>query len=88
MNAILTSNRIDNIIGDITVDSRVDTLLDDPSSAVYVSKENTLETSATSLRVIVDAHVNRYSDIRAFFMQLVILKDLNQHLFRFPDMII
>ena len=67
MSAILTSNRIDNVIGDVTVDNRVDTLLDDPSSAVYVSKENTLETSATSLRIIVDAHVNDSSDIRAFY---------------------
>ena len=67
MNAILTSNRIDKVIDDITVDSRVNTLLDDPSSAVYVSKENTLETSATSLKIIVDAHVNRFSDIRAFY---------------------
>jgi len=67
MNAILTSNRIDNVIGDVTVDSRVDTLLDDPSSAVYVSKENILETSATSLKIIVDAHVNNFSDIRAFY---------------------
>ena len=67
MNAILTSNRIDNVIGDITVDSRVDTLLGDPSSAIYVSKENILETSATSLKIIVDAHVNRFSDIRAFY---------------------
>ena len=67
MNAILTSNRIDNVISDITVDSRVDTLLEDPSSAIYVSKENILETSATSLKIIVDAHVNRYSEIRAFY---------------------
>ncbi len=67
MNAILTSNRIDNIISDITVDNRVDTLFEDPSSAVYISKENTLETSATSLKIIVDAHVNRFSDIRAFY---------------------
>ena len=67
MNAILTSNRIDNVISDITVDNRVDTLFEDPSSAIYISKENTLETSATSLKIIVDAHVNRYSDIRAFY---------------------
>ena len=67
MNAILTSNRIDNVISDVTVDSRVDTLFEDPSSAVYISKENILETSATSLKIIVDAHVNRYSDIRAFY---------------------
>ena len=67
MNAILTSNRIDNVISDITVDNRVDTLFEDPSSAIYISKENTLETSATSLKVIVDAHVDRFSDIRAFY---------------------
>ena len=59
MNAILTSNRIDNVIGDITVDSRVDTYLVTHHLRSYVSKENTLETSATSLKIIVDAHVEQ-----------------------------
>ena len=67
MNAILTSNRIDNVISDVTEDSRVDTLLGDPSAATYISKENTLETSATSIKIIVDAHVNKFTDIRAFY---------------------
>jgi len=67
MSAILTSNRIDNVITDVTEDNRVDTLLDDPSAATYVSKENTLETSATSLRIIVDAHVSESNDIKAFY---------------------
>ena len=67
MNAILTTNRIDNVISDITEDSRVDTLLGDPSAATYISKENTLETSATSIKIIVDAHVNSFTDIRAFY---------------------
>jgi len=67
MSAILTSNRIDNVITDITEDNRVDTLLDDPSAATYVSKENVLETSATSLKIIVDAHVSATTDIRAFY---------------------
>ena len=59
MNCDFTSNRIDNVISDVTAtDSRVDTLLDDPSAAQYISKENTLETSATSIKIIVDAHVN------------------------------
>ena len=35
--------------------------------ATYISKENILETSATSIKIIVDAHVNDYSDIRAFY---------------------
>ena len=67
MSAILTSNRIDSVITDVTEDIRVDTLLDDPSAATYVSKENVLETSATSLRVIVDAHVSDTTDIKAFY---------------------
>jgi hypothetical protein len=67
MNAILTTNRIDKVISDVTEDSRVDTLLGDPSAATYISKENTLETSATSIKIIVDAHVNKFTDIRAFY---------------------
>tara|TARA_R100000278_G_scaffold84042_1_gene64395 strand:- start:117 stop:1049 length:933 start_codon:yes stop_codon:yes gene_type:complete len=67
MNAILTTNRIDKVISDITEDNRVDTLLGDPSAATYISKENTLETSATSIKIIVDAHVNKFTDIRAFY---------------------
>ena len=67
MNAILTTNRIDKVVSDVTEDSRVDTLLGDPSAATYISKENTLETSATSIKIIVDAHVNKFTDIRAFY---------------------
>ena len=67
MNAILTTNRIDKVVSDVTQDSRVDTLLGDPSAATYISKENTLETSATSIKIIVDAHVNKFTDIRAFY---------------------
>ena len=67
INAILTTNRIDRVVSDVTEDSRVDTLLGDPSAATYISKENTLETSATSIKIIVDAHVNKFTDIRAFY---------------------
>jgi len=67
MNAILTSNRVDKLITNFTEDSRVDTLNNDPSSFLYISKENTLETSATSIKIIVDAHVSEFNDIRAFF---------------------
>jgi len=67
MSAILTSNRIDSVITDVTEDNRVDTLLDDPSAATYISKENTLETSATSIKIIVDAHVSESNDVKAFY---------------------
>ena len=65
--AVLTSNRIDKLVSNFATDSRVDTLEDDPSSTQYISKENILETSATSIKIIVDAHVNDYSDVRAFY---------------------
>ena len=55
--AVLTSNRIDKLVSNFATDSRVDTLEDDPSSTQYISKENILETSATSIKIIVDAHV-------------------------------
>ena len=58
---------LDNIITDVTEDNRVDTLLEDPSSATYISKENVLETSATSIKIIVDAHVSESNDIKAFY---------------------
>ena len=64
---ILTSNRVDKLITDFATDNRVDSLEDDPSAFQYVSKENTLETSATSLKIILDAHINEYTDLRAFY---------------------
>ena len=67
ISAVLTSNRVDKLISDFTTDNRVDTIEDDPSGAQYVSKENVLETSATSIKIILDAHINEYNDIRAFY---------------------
>ena len=67
ISAILTSNRVDKLISDFTTDNRVDSLENDPSAFQYISKENTLETSATSIKIIFDAHSNEYTDIRAFY---------------------
>ena len=67
MGIILTSNRVDKLITNFATDNRVDSLTDDPSAFQYISKENTLETSATSLKIILDAHINEYTDLRAFF---------------------
>ena len=65
--AILTTNRVDRLISDFTTDNRVNSLENDPSSFQYVTKENVLETSSTSLKIILDAHINEYTDIRAFY---------------------
>ena len=67
MGIILTSNRVDKLITNFATDNRVNSLTDDPSAFQYISKENTLETSATSLKIILDAHINEYTDLRAFF---------------------
>ena len=67
VNAILTSNRVNNIISDYVSDPRVNSATEDPTAFQYISKEIVLENSASSIKVIVVAHVNEDSDIRAFF---------------------
>tara|TARA_B100001250_G_scaffold165186_1_gene142178 strand:+ start:21657 stop:29366 length:7710 start_codon:yes stop_codon:yes gene_type:complete len=67
ISAILTSNRVDNMVSNYITDSRVDLISEDPNSCQYISKENVLETSATSIKIIVDASVPETADIRAFY---------------------
>ena len=67
MSAVLISNRVDAPITNYKEDSRVNTLFEDPTSCLYVSRENTLANSASSIKVLVDAHINEYSDIRAYY---------------------
>jgi len=67
VSAILTSNRVNNIISNYTTDARVNTLTEDPTACQYISNEIVLENSATSIKVIVAAHVDESSDIRGFF---------------------
>ena len=38
-------------------DNRVNSLNDDSTACQYISKENTLENPATSIKVIVDSHI-------------------------------
>lgn len=64
---ILTSNRINKVIDDYANDSRVNSLLDDPTAFQYVSKEIVLENPASSIKILLAADINSYSDIRAFY---------------------
>ncbi len=66
-NAIFISNRIDAPISNYKTDPRVNTFKDDPSSCQYISRENALESPATSIKIILNAHINKYSDIRCFY---------------------
>jgi hypothetical protein len=67
ISTILTSNRVNSVIENYATDARVDSIEDDPSAFQYISKEITLENSASSIKIILDAHINLYSDIRAFY---------------------
>ena len=67
ISAILTSNRVDNMVSNYIEDNRVDIISEDPNSFQYLSKENVLETSATSIKIIFDAHINDYNDVRALY---------------------
>ena len=64
---ILTSNRCDSPVLDHADDPRVSDIFADPSGCQYISKENVLENSASSIKIILDAHVNTYNDIRAYY---------------------
>ena len=64
---ITISNRVNNIIEDFTTDSRVNGLETDPTACQYISKEIILENSATSIKIMVDAHIHLDSSIRAFY---------------------
>ena len=64
---ITISNRINNVITDYITDSRSNSLYDDPTACQYITKEIILENNATSIKVMVDAHIHLDSDIRAFY---------------------
>ena len=67
VSAILTTNRVNNPISDYVTDSRVNTLFEDPTACKYISKEIILENPASSIKIIVAAHITDIHDIRAFY---------------------
>ena len=67
MNAVLVSNRVDVPVQNYITDSRVNGIDTDPTACMYISRENALETSASSIKIMLQAHINQYNDIRAFY---------------------
>jgi hypothetical protein len=67
VSTILTSNRVNNVISNYATDSRVNTIDQDPSAFQYISKEINLENGASSIKVLLNAHINQYCDIRALY---------------------
>lgn len=64
---ILSSNRVNQPIEDYITDFRTSTLQDDPNAFVYSTKPIELEIPANSIKIIVAAYINQFSDIRAFY---------------------
>ena len=67
VSTILTSNRVNDVIEDYTTDPRANSLTDDPTACQYLSKELNLENPATSIKILVGAHIHLDADIRAFY---------------------
>jgi len=67
VNVILTSNRVNKVIDDYATDRRVNAIKTDPNAFQYVSKEINLENQASSIKIIVNASMNPFTDIRAFY---------------------
>lgn len=73
---VFVSNRINNPIGIQTnsigldpyaYDDRVSSLETDPSGFLYATNTIALEAPSSSIKMILAAYVNKYSDIRAFY---------------------
>ena len=67
VSTILTSNRVNNVVTNYATDKRVNSLDDDPTACQYISKEIALENSATSIKIMVSAHIDVGAGIRAFY---------------------
>lgn len=78
---IFVSNRVNSPVQNYATDNRVATLENDPSSFVYATNTIQLEAPASSIKVIVAAHVNLNTDLRAFY---AIQNDPSEELYYYP----
>jgi hypothetical protein len=78
---ILVSNRVNEPVIDYVGDERVSLLETDPNAFVYASKPIELEVPATSIKIILSAHLNIFNDVRAMF---AIMKDANETPIYYP----
>ena len=61
------NNRIDKPISNYVIDSRVNSILDDPHAASYVSRLVSLTQAASSLKVILSAYRHSSADFRVLY---------------------
>ena len=61
------TNRVNSPIENFATNFKVKNTVDDPCRFFYVSKNIMLENPSTSLKVILDAYVNNFNDLRVFY---------------------
>ena len=66
-NVEFASNYLNNPVTNFATDSRVNSILDDPHSAIYVSDIVNLSKPASSLKVILGAYRPASADIRVLY---------------------
>lgn len=66
-NLVLSRSSVNNPISNYADDSRVNQIVDDPHSSVYISKKISLKNPSTSLRVILSAFRSESSDFRVLY---------------------
>jgi len=67
VNLITIANRINSKVSNYATDSRVNSILEDPTAAVYLSKIVVLEKVADNIKVLFDAFRHSTSDIRVLY---------------------
>jgi len=67
INIVTTMDRLNSKISDYASDLRVNSLDQDPSAAIYLSKVVKLEKAADGLRVLFDAYRHSSNDIRVLY---------------------
>jgi len=70
VNIITIMTRLNKPVSNYSTDSRVNSLIDDPHAAIYVSKIIKLKQSSDNLKVLFDAYRDYSSDIRIMYRLL------------------
>ncbi len=67
VSTILTNNRVNSVVSNYATDNRVKSAIDDPTACSYLTKEIQLESAATSIKILLSAHVHQNAGVRAFY---------------------
>ena len=66
-NAMIARSVINNPIEDYTTDGRVNKIIDDPHSSIYISERINIQNPSTSLQVILSAYRDESADFRVLY---------------------